>query len=115
MAEAEQKLTLDGIALDEREQEMLIEAEYIHRRPDQGMHGYGEGWFKPIHVGGSNRSHHSRTLRKMSSKGLLETERNLWVGNAGRGSRRYRITEHGLKIFEQLKAARTAAKESTNE
>lgn len=107
---AEQKLTLDGITLDEREQEMLLEAEYIHRRPDQGMHGHGEGWFKPLHVGGSNRSHHSRTLRKMSSKGLLETERNVWVGSGGRGSRRYRITSIGLKIFKALKAAREAAK-----
>lgn len=90
--------------LSTEEKEILVGAEYIHRRPEQGMQGVGEGWFKPMHVGGSDGSHHSRTLRKMVKKGLIETERN-WSFGWYANSRRYRITEPGLQLFKELEAA----------
>lgn len=89
--------------LSDEEKEVLAEAEYIHRRPDQASPRCGGGgWFKPMNVGGRNGSHHSRTLRKLERKGLIESERMTWAGASSRGSRRYRITEPGLKAHREL-------------
>lgn len=97
--------------LTEEEREILIAAEFIHRHPDQGMWQYGEGWFKPMHVGGTDGSHHSRTLRKMARKGLIDTEVNPSLSGI-RNSRRYRISAGGLKAFEGLRAAASGGADS---
>lgn len=86
--------------LTEREREILSEANYIYRKPEQGLDGYGEGWFKPMHVGGHNRSYHSRTLKQLVKKGLIEAKQ---CGGYSRGSKRYRITELALQRFQWIK------------
>lgn len=78
------------------EREILINAEYIHRQPEQGCRGYGGGWFKAMNVGGSNRSPHSRTLMKMVGKGLIEVKQQ---EPGRRWNRIYRITQPGLETF----------------
>ena len=91
--------------LTDLEREILANAEYIHRQPEQGCRGYGGGWFKAMNVGGSNRSPHSRTLMKMVGKELIEVRPQ----EPGRRLNRiYRITQLGLATF----AAEVRAKNS---
>lgn len=73
--------------MTELELVILNAADWIHQRPDQG-HGK-DGWFKPMHIGGSDASPHSDTLRKLVGKGLIERKR--W----GRAYA-YRVTPLGL-------------------
>lgn len=86
--------------LSEKELEILRESEYFVRKPINGVRTAGgyEGWFTPLLIGGSNRSHHSYTLKKLIKKGLIETiQRHNW--SAIRGSRIYRITESGTQYL----------------
>lgn len=104
------------IRLSENETAVLLEAEYIHRKPEQGTRWSGgyTGWFTPQEVGGSNRSHHSYTLGKLVKKGLIETEQRNSLSGI-RGSRVYRITEKGLRFVEmrQLLENATASEASS--
>lgn len=78
------------------ELEILRDARWINERHDQG-HGR-EGWFKPMHVGGTDASPHSRVLTKLVKRGLIERMR--W----GRAYA-YRITGEGLRELVKLDAA----------
>lgn len=88
--------------LSENEKEILREAEYVHRKPVNGVRWTGgyTGWFTPLVVGGSSRSHHSYTLQKLVKKGLIETCQRRSLSGI-RGSRIYRITEPGLRAAFQ--------------
>jgi DNA-binding MarR family transcriptional regulator len=54
----------------------------------------GGGWARPMDVGGRSRSWHSRVLKGLVEKGLVERrERSAWLSL--RGSWVYRITAEG--------------------
>lgn len=72
--------------------EILRDAALIFRRPDQGHNR--AGWFKPMHVGGTDASPHSNRLRRMVDQGLMERQR--W----GRAYA-YRITQFGRTTLQQ--------------
>lgn len=85
------------MAITDREKDILAAAEFILRKPENGARGYGEGWFKAMDVGGSNRSHHSQTLKRMVVKGWIEVKPQM---SGTRWNRIYRITEAGLAQFK---------------
>ena len=80
--------------LNASELEILRDAAMIRRRPDQGHND--AGWFKPMHVGGTDASPHSRLLRGMAKRGLVEKRR--W----GRAFA-YRITQAGIDAVSAAK------------
>ena len=89
--------------LSDNEQETLRESEYFVGKPWNGVRTAGgyEGWFTPLLIGGSSRSHHSYTLKKLIKKGLIETiQRHNF--SMLRGSRIYRITESGRQYVREL-------------
>lgn len=73
-----------------------------------------KGWVTPMLVGGRNGSHHSATLKKLVSQGLVETKQTggsviatgpgAWKKtppiHSSRGSRRYRITSAGVDALK---------------
>ena len=85
--------------MTEFDTELLRNAAHIHRRPDQG-HG-SDGWFKPMHVGGTDASKHSGALRRMVRQGLIEKR---WWGRAYA----YRITTFGLTTLQQTDGSLSA-------
>lgn len=52
----------------------------------------GKGWVTPMYLGGSDGSHHSATLRKLSVRGLVAKRVR---GGQTRGSLLYKITYLG--------------------
>ena len=58
-------------------------------------------WARPMDVGGTDCSHHSRTLRQLVAKGLVERaqRRGLrgYLDNYIRGAYEYRLTERGRR------------------
>lgn len=99
--------------LTEKENEVLSEAEYILRKPHNGVQWVGGyvGWFTPLCVGGGSGSHHFYTLKKLIKKGLIETlKRDSFSGI--RGSRIYRITDSGVKLIEEIKAEKAEQKKN---
>ena len=63
----------------------------------------GGEWLRPMDVGGTDGSHHNRTLARLIKRGFAERKRrgtltNTLV-NGPRGSYRYRITEAGESAF----------------
>jgi hypothetical protein len=61
-----------------------------------------KGWLTPMFCGGTDASHHSRTLRSLVPRDLVEKkERGGWT----KTSWQYRITPAGRRYFTQLKAA----------
>lgn len=57
-------------------------------------------WFRPLDVGGSSRSHHSRTLARLVSLGLAEEKQRSERGP--RGSKLYRVTPRGIDALVAL-------------
>ena len=59
----------------------------------------GGDWVRPMDVGGTDGSHHSRTLARLSEQGLAERRKRNTLTNVVVGGRRgsyvYRITEAG--------------------
>jgi hypothetical protein len=58
---------------------------------------YKDGWVMPLDCGGSNGSHHSYTLRKLSLRGLCD--RKKYGGKREKGSCRYRINNAGREAI----------------
>lgn len=56
-------------------------------------------WLRPMDVGGSDGSHHSRTLSRLVGRGLAERQKRNTITNVLRNGRRgsyvYRITDAG--------------------
>jgi hypothetical protein len=86
--------------LNEIEYEILRSAHHINKHWDQG-HNDG-GWFKPMHVGGTDASPHSGVLRRMCRQGLMEKRR--W----GRAFA-YRITKQGLAALNKADGVKIAS------
>jgi hypothetical protein len=86
--------------LTEEELDVLHEAERILHRPDQAkcyLFKNYPGYFACMDIGGGNRSHHSKTLKKLTKKGLVETPR----GNPrSRANKRYKITQAGIDAHQ---------------
>lgn len=80
--------------LSEREREVLGGLEYEARQFALGHRT--RDYSRPMDVGGSNSSHHSKTLTKLSERGLVEKKR--WAGHCRR-SYRYKITSEGLRLL----------------
>ncbi len=59
------------------------------------------GWVRPMDVGGTDASPHSRVLRGLCKRGLAERRRR-WVGVSG-GSNLYRITPAGKNALRRAK------------
>lgn len=65
-------------------------------------------WMRPLDVGGGTRSHHSRTLAKMATKGWVERkQRRPWAGP--RGSWMYKLTAEGETLWRAEEDRRSAA------
>jgi predicted transcriptional regulator len=60
----------------------------------------GWTWHTPLMIGGSCRSHHSRTLSKLVRHGLVERKQRSSCADGRRGSWKYKITEKGVKALE---------------
>ncbi len=82
----------------EREYEVLSALEAAPRTmPDS------KGWLTPMYCGGWDASYHSRVLRSLVPRGLVEKkERGGWT----KTSWQYRITLAGRRYFKRLKASR---------
>lgn len=78
--------------LNERQLEVLRELEHAN-------HGskYTLLWARPLDVGGSNDSHHSKTLAALVKKGLVKRQQRSAL-NGSRGSWQYRITDAGRQV-----------------
>ena len=63
----------------------------------------GGEWLRPMDVGGTDGSHHSRTLARLVKAGLAERKKRGTLTNTlfngRRGSYRYRITEVGESVY----------------
>lgn len=58
-------------------------------------------WFRPMDIGGSDASHHSRTLRLLAKKGYVRTKRR---SLGSRGSYLYSLTTEGwIALQKQCK------------
>lgn len=79
------------IELADDEYEVL---DAMHGNRDYDPKGFGEGWLRPMDVGGRDGSRHSATLRRLASRGLVESQRRDF-GYGPRGSRLYRMTDEG--------------------
>lgn len=91
--------------LTKRDINVLIEAEYFVRKPEGASRwcyrGFGPGWFNTGDVGGSSNSHHSRTLRKLADRGLLESAKRDGGTSRERGRNAWKLTESGLAIARE--------------
>ena len=87
--------------LTENQFEVLNELEGVRRA--------GQGWATPLHIGGSNGSHHSGTLAALAKKGFVQFKQRYGEEPPegqngkklfrGRGSKCYRITDAGLEAW----------------
>lgn len=75
--------------LTDRDMDVLRELESCARAR------YGNGWARPLDVGGRNGSHHSYTLNKLVKGGFAESKQRSGWGTGERGSKIYRITKAG--------------------
>lgn len=70
--------------------------------------GYRDGWAKSLDFGGSNGSHHSVTLVKLTKRGLVEVmhprTKQPWRSRYG-GNKYYKITHAGRWALKKRKAA----------
>lgn len=87
--------------LTDRQTHLLNELEAVHRIPGHGR--VDGGWSRPMDVGGTDASYHSAVLVQLVRKGLAERRRY------GHGSWLYRISEAGLRLHAERRAARVAA------
>jgi uncharacterized protein YjhX (UPF0386 family) len=62
-----------------------------------------DGWLTPMFCGGTDGSHHSATLRKLTRKGLVE--RKVRAGHS-RPSYLYRITRAGRAALKKAQKER---------
>lgn len=76
------------IKLTERQAAFLAEVQ---------QHGFDIGeWFRPMDIGGHNRSDHSALLRELAAKGLIDVRWRMGPGGKwSRGSKLYRLNETG--------------------
>jgi hypothetical protein len=66
-------------------------------------HSQAEGWVQAMDAGGTNGSHHSATLHKLSKRGLCDRWK---LGNKReKGSCRYRINDAGRAFLERERIA----------
>jgi predicted transcriptional regulator len=66
-------------------------------------------WLRPMDLGGTDASAHSRRLRRLVSMGLVERKRRDSIMNnlgSRRGSYVYRITKAGRTHIQQVKVDR---------
>ncbi len=80
--------------LDERELEILRNADFIASRPDQANRRNG-GCTLMI-LGGRDASHHHSTVKRLIKKGLMRSERHGY-----RSGRTYFITELGRAAVKE--------------
>ena len=83
--------------LIERDLEVLDDLSYAC-----GM--FGDGWCRPLDVGGSDGSDHSYRLNKLFHLGCVEHRQRGTLGSGRRGSKVYRISELGRSTLAQHKA-----------
>lgn len=66
-------------------------------------------WLRPMDIGGTDGSHHSRTLAKLVKRGLVERRKRNTITNVilngHRGSYVYRITDQGEEFLKSLDEA----------
>lgn len=62
------------------------------------------GWATPMHIGGTDQSHHGATLRQLVARKLVVRQRRGTLANVrgGRGSYEYRITWIGCHYITVL-------------
>ena len=65
-----------------------------------------EDFVKPICLGGCDRSHHSNDLIAMCKLGLVE-KRRYYIKEGSKGHWRYRLTEEGRSIRDQIKGSKS--------
>lgn len=65
-------------------------------------------WQTPLQLGGSSRSHHSATLRRLVRTGLAVTRQRSGYSenpkNRARGSREYALSERGVRLRALIKS-----------
>jgi hypothetical protein len=61
-----------------------------------------DGWARPLDLGAHSRSHHSRTLARLTTRGLVEARQRSTLPR-NRGSKVYRITASGKALLEGAK------------
>lgn len=88
--------------LSAREIETMRELSAYARMVERDCPGYSrEDWARPMDVGGSDGSHHSMTLKRLTDKGVVERGMK---GGHSRGSYRYRLTDAGRAALADIAA-----------
>ncbi len=72
--------------MTEKQQKLLDEEEYVLEA------ARGHGWVRPLDVGGSSGSFHSRALSRLVEKGVMERKQRGTKGRM-RGSWKYRVVD----------------------
>jgi len=102
--------------LTDRDIEVLLEAEYFIRRPESATYWVvrykGPGWFKTGDVGGSNRSHHSQTLKKLVRRGLVEMTKRA-KGSKARAV--WKLTDAGVALAREFIEKRRQSRQNSQQ
>lgn len=90
-------MTLDD--LTERQRMLLIDLAWKRAKS-------GAGYWKAMDLGGTTRSHHSRTLSQLIRKGLVKDGSDRALGKL---NRLYQITDAGMRLVEDKRLRRIPA------
>lgn len=69
----------------------------------QGLHG--DGWCRPMDIGGSDTSNHSYRLTRLVHAGLAEQRQRGTISGGRRGSKLYRINAEGRRVAARRQGA----------
>lgn len=74
--------------------------------------GFRRGWCRPMDCGGSNGSHHSKTLAKLVRLGFAISNREPGkpIGGNQRPGIDFKISPAGVERLAQMRAARKASR-----
>jgi hypothetical protein len=61
-------------------------------------------WFTPMDMGGSDSSHHSKTLRKLADRRLAKLRKRIGASSTGRGANTYQISAAGVAFLRDMDA-----------
>jgi hypothetical protein len=96
--------------ITDRDLETLGELEAASR--SHAEHGFRRGWCRPMDCGGSNGSHHSKTLAKLVRLGwaISSREPGKSVGGNSRPGIDFKISPAGAERLAQWRTAKRSSK-----